>query len=347
MRRFVPAVVLVAAAFAAATSTSPSAATTTDPGVVGVRLVDIPASLADDPRAHHYIVDNLLPGTTIKRRVEVSNSSASKAHVDLYPGAAHIVRGAFVGESGRAKSELTTWTTLDHRSLDVPAHSTARATVTMTVPKDAAPGERYGVVWAQISGGRGGSITLVNRTGIRAYLSVGGKNPPPSDFTADTMTAERDASGRAVVLAQIHNTGGRALDLSGTLRLSKVSGSLSAGPYAVQLGTTLAPRQSEPVKVLVTDQVADGPWKATLELKSGLVEKTYHARITFPHKPGASAPSATWVESASSFPVLLGGLMALLLAAAVPIGVIRHRRRDGKDQEDIQRDPRPDPTTTG
>ncbi|WP_327272204.1 hypothetical protein OG609_08300 [Streptomyces sp. NBC_01224] len=44
------------------------------------------------------------------------------------------------------------------------------------------------------------------------------------------MTAERGPDGRAIVRAQVINTGRRALDLSGTLKLSSVSGSLNAAP---------------------------------------------------------------------------------------------------------------------
>ncbi|MET7351061.1 hypothetical protein [Streptomyces mirabilis] len=95
------------------------------------------------------------------------------------------------------------------------------------------------------------------------------------------MTAERDASGRAVVHAKVHNTGGRTLDLTGALKMSQVSGTISAGPYPVDSGKSLAPGQSASVDVIVTDQVADGPWNVSLTLKSGLLEVTHGARITY------------------------------------------------------------------
>ena len=182
-----------------------------------MRLVEIPVDLADDPRAQQYIIDNLTPGTTVKRRIEVSNTTDATLHVNVYPGAATITHGSFVGAAGNTRNELSSWTTLEHKTLDVPAHDTARDTVTIAVPKDAAPGEQYAVVWAQVSGTRGAGVALVSRTGIRVYLSVGGHNPPAPNFTATTVTAERDRGGRAVVRAPDRNTGGRALDLSGTL----------------------------------------------------------------------------------------------------------------------------------
>lgn len=148
------------------------------------------------------------------------------------------------------------------------------------------------------------------------------------------MTAERGPDGRAIVRAQIINTGGRALDLSGTLKLSSVSGSLSAGPYQVQLGTSLAPHQSEPVKIPVTDQVADGPWRATLELRSGLLVKKFHAEIKFPHTSGISPAAAVDAEASGggALKTLVAGI--LLLSTALLIASARIRRRHGRRTAD-------------
>ena len=77
---------------------------------------------------------------------------------------------------------------------------------------------------------------------------------------------------------------------AGSLTMTKVSGAISAGPYPAELGTTLAPGQSEPVSFALTDQVENGPWNATLALRSGLVHESYHARITFPRTAGSSPP---------------------------------------------------------
>lgn len=341
MRTSVSVPALVAAALVAViTAVSPAAgapaaavpSSDSEPGSVGVRLLDVPVSLADDPRAQQYIIDNLTPGTTVRRRIEVTNTTDSPLRVAVYPAAAHIAHGAFVGAAGNTKNEPSSWTTMEKPTLVVPAHDQAIDTAKIAVPKDAAPGEKYAVIWAQVSGGRGGGIALVNRAGIRVYLSVGGHNPPASDFAARTMTAERDAGGHAVVRAQVRNTGGRALDLSGTLKLSGVSGNLSAGPYRVDLGTSLAPGQSEPVTIPVTDQVADGPWKATLELKSGLLDKTFHARIRFPHGEGVGPAAVVDSMTSGRFAVPFRVLVLLILVAgtALLVTVGRRRRRGGK-----------------
>jgi hypothetical protein len=298
-------------------------------GSVGIRLLDVPLDAADDPRAKQYIVDNLEPGATITRRVEISNTTAGTLHVAVYAGAASISGGAFIGGEGHAVNDLTSWTSIAHTSLEVPAGGVVRDAVTILVPKDVAPGERYGLVWAEVSGAMGSPITQVARVGIRTYLSVGGDNPPPTSFTVDTLTAMRNDEGQPVVLAQVHNTGGRALDLTGTLSLEKVSGAVNVGPYAVVLGTTLAPGQSEPVRVIITDEIVDGPWDATLALKSGLASDTAVARITFPEGVGAAPPTPAQEET-SGLPwgvaaALAAGLLALALV--ILFAVIRRRQR--------------------
>jgi len=249
--------------------------------------------------------------------------------VAVYPDAASITGGAFIGAPGHTKNELSTWTSVSRPVLDIAARSTAIDTVTITIPPDASPSERYGVIWAEVVGAGTGNITLVSRVGIRMYVAVGGNNPPATNFTVDTMTAQRDPSGRAVVQAQVHNNGGRALDLSGTLTLVKATGALTAGPYRVKLGTTLAPGQSEPVTVALTDDVTDGPWDATLKLNSGLLHKTYTARITFPRHAGATpgVVARTATGGTSALPYLIIGIAAAMLVALAGGFIVLRRRR--------------------
>ncbi|MBT2586336.1 hypothetical protein [Arthrobacter sp. ISL-95] len=205
-------------------------------------------------------------------------------------------------------------------TLELPSQSAAENTVTIAVPADAAPGESYAIVWAEVSTSGGDGVKLVNRAGIRIYLDVRGSNPAVSSFTVDSMTAARDAEGKPTVLAQVHNTGGRAIDLKGTLSLTSVSGSLTAGPYTAKLGTTVAPGKSGAVTVGPNDALADGPWTAVLELTSGRLKGSTQAEITFPSKTGTAPPAPTHTTGEdNNWPVpglILGSLGVLLLLAA-------------------------------
>ncbi len=273
------------------------------PGTVGVRLLDVPANAVKDSRAREYVVDALKPGTTIHRRMEVSNTTTSLQHVTVYAAAAVITRGSFVGAAAHTPDELSSWTTVSRSSLAIAAGATAVDTITVAIPSTASPGERYAVVWASISNAaNGGSIALVNRVGIRMYLYVGGSNPATS-FTVNTLTGQRTPAGHPLVRAMVHNTGGRAVDFSGTLKLSEVTGGLTGGPYQAQLGATLAPGQSEPVWFVLSDQVGNGPWTATVTLRSGLNQESFRGQITFASgaRPAASpSPSAAVSASARS-----------------------------------------------
>ena len=304
-------------------------APTTGPGSVGVRLLDVPADAVTNPRARAYIVDNLAPGTTIHRRMEVSNTTTSAQHVAVYAAAAAITGGSFVGAAGHTANDLSTWTTVSQPALDVPAGATAVDTVTVAIPSTASPGERYAVVWASVSNaGAGGNIELVNRVGIRMYVYVGGTNPATS-FTVNTLTGQRSSAGHPLVRAVVHNTGGRAVDFSGTLTLSAVTGGLTGGPYPAQLGTTLAPGQSEPVLFLLTGQVGNGPWNATVTLRSGLNQQTFRAQITFPHAQGSGSAAAAHPASSGIGvgTVLASVILVVLLAALAVLVIMAYRRR--------------------
>ena len=310
-------------------------AATADSGL-GIRLLDAPTARRDDPRARVYIVDFVHPGTTLTRHVEVSNGAAAPAHVSLYPDAAAVATGTFVVQAGHTPNELTSWMTVSPTSLDLPAHGIGTAAVTIAVPQDAAPGERYAVVLAEVqSAGGGQGLLRTSRVGIRTYLSVGAGAEPASDFTVDSLTAARDQTGSPLVRAQVHNTGGRALDMRGTLDLSDGPGGLKAGPFTAQLGATLAPGDTQPVTVPLDKALPAGPWKARVSLRSGLLERSATATITFPTGAGTTAPPvhAKAVPLPKNFPLLVAFAGGLVAAIALTLGasqLLRRRRKAGR-----------------
>jgi hypothetical protein len=292
-------------------------------GSIGLRLVDTPATAGKDPRAQVYIVDHLAPGTAIRRRIEISNTTDSTAHIVLYPAAAAISNGTFLGAPGHTANDLSTWTSVRPGAIDVSAGALITATVTIAVPRDAAPGEQYGVVWAEARSApsTGDGVVQVSRVGIRLYISVGPGGPPAANFTIDSLTADRSPDGRPMVLATVHNTGGRALDMSGTLRLMGGPGELSAGPFPVTLGTTLAVGDMGPVTIALDKQLPAGPWDARITLRSGLLERDERATITFPDTTSPTSTRPGWLYPA------IAGLVVVLLAIAAPFVVPRWPRR--------------------
>lgn len=265
-------------------------------GSLGIRLVDAPEDRRDDPRASTYIVDHLAQGATITRHIELSATGSEPLQAELYVGAASLEDGEFRFGEGRTGNDLTEWTTLDPPSVTVTPGTPVQSTVTIAVPSNADDGERYAVIWAELPGS-GGSANVVNRVGVRIYLSVGEGEEPVTDFTIDTLTARRDEDGTPIVETTVTNTGGRAIDISGSLQLANGPGSLTAGPFNVEVGTTLGLGQSAPAFVRLDPSLPDGPWDAVVTIESGRVKKEAKATLTFPSEPGESEEPVPAVET--------------------------------------------------
>ena len=296
-----------------------------EPGGIGLRLVETPVAAKDDPRARIYIVDHLAPGAIIERRVEVSNSTTTNHHVSLYAGAATIHDGTFVGAAGRISNELSRWARVTPGEIEIAAGEKLTATIAIAVPHDAAPGEQYGVVWAEAKSGAadGGGVAQVSRVGIRLYVSVGPGGPPAPDFTVESLTAARSAEGKPMVTATVRNTGGRALDLRGSLLLSDGPGGLNAGPFPADLGRTLAIGDTQTIAITLDDRLPAGPWHAEVTLTSGLTERRGEASITFPESGTAATVAVQKPGSAPRWPAPAAAVVILALGL---VG-LRHFRR--------------------
>lgn len=299
-------------------------------GRFGIRLTEVTESLRDDPRAREYIIDHLNPESVLSRQVEVYNDGPEPMHLALYPAAASIGRGEFHFGQGHAANELSTWVSINPASIDLAAHGRANAQVTINVPKDASPGEHYAVLWAEAASAptQGSGVRMVNRVGIRIYLDVGPGGPPAAGFAISALTANRTPDGRAALSTEVHNTGGRALDMAGDLRLERGPGGLRAGPFPANLGTTIGPGEVAPVSIPLDSELPLGPWHASVTLRSGLVEHTVTATIVFPKKPGESHRYLIGGYSAWHYVVAVG--IAVVLFVIVVGFVLIHRRRGGR-----------------
>jgi hypothetical protein len=228
--------------------------------------------------------------------------------------------------------------------------------VVLQVPSDAKAGERYGAVWAELPPAVGGTgVTQVNRVGIRIYLSVSGDAEPETRFALPTFTATRDADGRPGVDIAACNEGERAIDLSGSLELTDGPGGTSAGPFDTPSpATTLAPDQCADVPIRLSPDIPAGPWTATVSLRSGTVEETATATITFPDAPGTAAPPVAArpkdvTGTAGGRIALVIALLLLLLVLALLLWWLWRRRKKDEEEEEspAETEPESDSATTG
>lgn len=316
----------------AAALAAPPVSTPVPPPGLGVKLLQGPGDRVDDPRAHSYIIDHLAPGTTISRQIGYSNGNAEPLDVEFFAVSADLDSGGFIVGADDAPSELTSWTSFSVAHATIQPGETLPVTVTIAVPADATAGERYAAALAATapSPNTNGGVSTISRVGIRIYLSVGTGGEPITAFTIDTMTASRNAAGHPVVTADVHNTGERAVDLSGSLQLDNGPGSLSAGPFVARTTATLAPGASGHVEIALDDEFPDGPWDATITLESGITTATGTATITFPSAVGQTEPVAAILPTDAGRSLALpaaAGAAALVLVGATSVLVQRRRTR--------------------
>lgn len=319
-------------------SAAPQAPHAAGPGLT-LGLVDVPAVAKDNPLARAYILDQLTPGQQIVRRLLVTNGTGSATVVSLYPSAAQVAQGGFLIGTGASPNELTRWTTISPSSVPLAADASQQVTVTITVPADATSGERYeGLVAALPPSSEGHGLQLENRVAVRTYLSVSSPSSPvpAPDFTISALQAARLGDGTEQVTATVTNTGGRALNLAGTLRLSHGPGGLSAGPFITTGARTLAIGASGTVSVRLDRRIPVGPWTARIDVTSGLLTRSATGTITFPVAAGTQAAPVT----AHAVPITRNrhvlGLIAAGLICLVVFGLLLtawRRRRDDEDQK--------------
>lgn len=304
----------------------PAGALAASSGGIGIRLVPPPAGTRD-ALARSYIVDRLSPGAIVRRQIEIRNGTASPAKVAVYVAGADLQGGAFRFASGRTRNELSSWTSVSRSILSLPAGAETAETVTVQVPKTASSGERYAVVWAEVSAAApaGGGVTLVNRVGVRMYLSIGPRGAAHASFVIGSLTGRRSGSGEPLVVADVRNTGKRTLSIGGMLTLSDGPGGLRAGPFPVKLAAPVAPGMSESAAVALDGSLPRGPWRAEVELNSGFIQRSAVATITFP----AVAPIPPSGSGGRIVFVFL--LLALFVAVVLVVLIVRElQRRRGR-----------------
>lgn len=292
-------------------------------GEFGVRLVDVPASEADNPRAYRYIIDYLPAETVIHRRIFIVNDEPKTARFSVYPDAAYISDGTFIGYSGATRSELTDWVSVQHPWVTLAAGASTLDMITIKVPQGATRGEHYGVIWVQQTSKQGTGadfrLTEVSRVGVRIYLAVGRGGAPPTAFEITSIAGQLTASGRPVIVAHVNNTGGRAVDLSGSALLTDGPGNTTTGPFPAQQVATLAPGQSWNMAFVLPEALPSGSWRAKVTLMSGLTTVTGTAVV---HFGSAAAPAGL-----RAMPWIWLGLIVLAAILAVAIGRYTWQRR--------------------
>ncbi|MBD8506885.1 hypothetical protein HT102_10330 [Hoyosella sp. G463] len=329
MRRLLPLVIaaaLLAPVSAVHAQPAPEPGPIDDPGL-GIRLMEVPLHLQDDPRAQVYVIDNIEAGDSFDRRLEISNRTGTTQDVDLYVGAADVdAQDGFKVADGAGANELTEWTELDTSEVTLEDRENAEIVLSVDVPEGTEDGERYGVVWAEMTSGEpdeGGAV-VVNRVGVRIYLAIGDSDALPADFAITGMTPRRTAEGVAELVVDIDNTGGRAVDITGSLDLTEGPGGIRLDTVRSNQVTVPAGEPGQAVFAL-SETLPNGPWQANVTLASGLLERTTSAQVTFPDTGVGDSVGAEQETQRTWWWILLAIAVLALLAAII---IIRQRSRN-------------------
>lgn len=322
MRRRLLSMLLLLTAAGALSPAATALALPTPGPAFGVRLYDVPVIDADNPRGLRYIIDFLHPGVVIHRRILILNQEPQPTRFAVYPDAARITHGAFVGDAGQTRSELTGWITVQHAQVRLAPQASTLDMVTVRVSRSATTGEHYGIIWVQqtarVRSAAGAEIREVARVGIRIYLAVG-HGFPPTKFVIISLTGHRSARGQPFLVAKVHNTGQRAVDISGELRLTDGPSGIKAGPFQEQQVVTLAPGQYGNLIFVPSKLLPDGPWHAAVLLVSGLNTSTAQYTIQFGRQNMSSVARFSWL-------IWAFGIVIALVAAVL----VRRGRRAGQ-----------------
>ncbi|MCC3299340.1 DUF916 domain-containing protein [Arthrobacter caoxuetaonis] len=289
---------------------------------IGIRLADVPADVAS-ARERSYVVEQVSPGESVERTVEVSNNSRATRTVKVYPGAADITGGEFTVADEGNDNDLAGWTSVQDTQLTLEPGAKKLVPVNVTVPADATEGERYGAVWAQVQDTESKSVQ-VSRVGVRLYISVGSGGIPVPDFSIASLAASRTAAGLPVVTAQVTNTGPLALDITGSIKLAGGPGGVSADPVPLAKAVTIAPGDEAEVRIELVESLPVGPWDATLSLHSGSAAHEISSTLTFPEAEPVP------VEGGNALLAFLPIIIVLvIIAAGLLIGALR-RKKDSR-----------------
>lgn len=277
----------------------------------------------EESRRRHAFVDHVRPGTYIHRTVVVRNTSNRRLRVRLHPGAATVHDGRFQPQEGT--NELTGWITLNHPQVDLDAQRETTVMATVRVPRDVSTGERYAVLWAQADPAASGPQTPspTQPVGSRIYLDVGPGADPRFQMSIGKVGVTRGAGGIPRLSTSVRNTGHRAVDLTGSVRVAGGKGGAGGGVFAVPAGTTLAPGESTSFTVPLARAVLHGSWRATVTVESGTTRATAEAPFTLPELPKPKVAKVSLRDRLVHSLMLTGTGVSLV---ALGIAVLRYRR---------------------
>ncbi|MEU4350586.1 DUF916 domain-containing protein [Streptomyces sp. NPDC023838] len=262
-------------------------------------------------------------GATVRDKVTVKNLDARTTTFQLYGTDGYNTPrdgGFAVRDKAERMTDIGAWTRLDRTEVTVPGGGEVTVPFTLTVPKDAEPGDHPGAIVAldtHLGRADGNGVAVQQAVGARVYLKVSGArvqglriDDVRFRYTAPLVPGARRAASISYVLV---NSGNVMLSPQVTLRAKGVFGHTAFEPPGRRLPAELLPGQ----RVEVTQK-----WVGPPLVDWGNVEVT------------ASDTAGDLVESAevgyATVNWTVVALAGVVVAGVVVWLVLRHRRAAGR-----------------
>ncbi|AXE82764.1 DUF916 domain-containing protein [Streptomyces atratus] len=241
-----------------------------------------PATTQAGQRPYFYLSAD--PGATLDDKVTVTNKTDRPQTFRLYAADAYNTArdgGFAVRAQNEKQRSIGAWARTDRERVTVRPHGSVTVPVTITVPKDAEPGDHPGALVAldeRIDPADAGAVAvgIQKAVGARIYLRINGPTMPA--LSVDDVEVEHTqplvpgtGRSRAVISYTLHNRGNVTLNPKVALKAEGLFGRTLLARDLKKIPSELLPRQ----QVRLTEQWADAP-----QLEWGEIELTASARDT-------------------------------------------------------------------
>ncbi|WP_415949622.1 WxL protein peptidoglycan domain-containing protein [Streptomyces sp. KLOTTS4A1] len=194
------------------------------------------------------------PGSTIKDKVTISNLAKETVTFLVYGADAYNTPrdgGFAVREKSEKQRTVGRWTRLKHTEVTIPGGEKATVPFTLTIPREATPGDHPGAIVAldkRVARAKGTGFGIRQAVGARVYLQVNGKRTPELDIKDVSFDYEvpliPGLGDSATISYTLVNSGNTLLEPRVDLKAKGLFGRTSFRSDADRLPAELMPGQS-------------------------------------------------------------------------------------------------------
>ena len=286
---------------------------------------------------YNYAVD---PGSSLEDALVVANHGTTALDLGVYAADGYTTdSGQFdLLVAGEKSVSIGAWVQMDSDTITVAPGETVEVPFTLTVPKDATPGDYAGgIVTSLVEPDDAEGINVDRRLGIRIGLRVGGDLKPA--LTVDSMTVDWDgglnpfAGGDSTVSYTIHNTGNAVLSATQTAAVTGPFGWFPTTAKAIDDAPKLLPGESWKVTVPVHDVAALVWLTATAKVTPVVIDASGSTTTLKPITASANGWAVPWMLL-----LIIVPLVALVFAGLYLRGRLAaqaQQREDARVQEAV------------